>query len=144
MFIRNLYINNKNFNSEYDSMCYDSGTIMASCDIDDFKVSIEVVGEVNVEYKGETYRHASDFPRELLNAFKDDLSAQAIFLGLADDIYIHQNNWYEVFIYDDEGNWCDSYVEDYLPDWTLEGVKDYFVSVIEDYYDYLDREGQIL
>ena len=54
MEIKNIFINEK-YNSKLDSMCYDSGIILASCDIDDFKISIEVRGEVNVDYKSKTY-----------------------------------------------------------------------------------------
>lgn len=133
MEVKNIFINEK-YNSKLDSMCYDSGIILASCDIDDFKISIEVRGEVNVDYKSETYRHASDMPKELLNGFMDDSYSQDIFLSLVDDIYIYQNNWYEVFIYDNEGMFLNSFVKDFIPE--KENIGEYMKDVLKDFLDW--------
>lgn len=137
MEVKNLFINDK-YNSKLDSMCYDSGTIMAECDIDDYKISIEVRGEVNVEYKGETYRHASDMPKELLEGFRDESYSQDTFLGLVNDLYIYQNNWYEVFICNDKGEFLDSFTDDFIPE--KDEVNEYMKGVLEDYLEWLERE----
>ena len=137
MEVKNLFINDK-YNSKLDSMCYDSGTIMAECDIDDYKISIEVRGEVNVEYKGETYRHASDMPKELLEGFRDVSYSQDAFLGLVNDLYIYQNNWYEVFICNDKGEFLDSFTDDFIPE--KDEVNEYMKGVLEDYLEWLERE----
>ena len=137
MKIKNLFINDK-YNSDFDSMCYDSGTIMAECDIDDYKISIEVRGEVNVEYKGETYRHASDMPKELLEGFRDESYSQDTFLGLVDDLHIYQNNWHEVFIYNNKGEFLDSFTDDFIPE--KDEVYEYLEWVLEDYLQWLTDE----
>ena len=132
MEIKNFFINDK-YNSDFDSMCYDSGTIMAECDIDDYKISIEVCGEVNIEYKGETYRRASDMPKELLEGFRDASYSQNAFLDLVNDLYIYQNNWYEVFIYNNKGELLNSFTDDFIPG--KEEVCECLKGILEDYLD---------
>lgn len=85
------------------SMELDSGQRIAILTVDDYKIYIETQGYVRVEYnprKGgraqergsETYRHASEFPPELMKLFHN---------GKADrskKVYIDENNWFEIFV----------------------------------------------
>ena len=111
---------------------------MAGCDIDDYKISIEVRGEVNVEYKGETYRHASDMPKELLEGFRDVSYSQDAFLGLVNDLYIYQNNWYEIFICNNRGEFLNSFTDDFIPE--KDEVYDYLEGILKDYLQWLASE----
>ena len=86
--------------SQYtDSMLFDSGTIIAfmDCAYNECQVSIElrVCGEVDVTYKGEDYRHPSDFPNELREIIKHN----PYWFTDTEDLYITNNNWFE-YIYD--------------------------------------------
>ena len=80
-----------------DSMCLDSGTMICHYEDGIDTIDVEVRGYVNVDYKGETYRHHSDMPKELQEMFAD---GSAYF---DDNIFINESNWYEVsFNFDEE------------------------------------------
>lgn len=119
-----------------DAMQMDSNTEICSYISPDKKymVTIEVRGEVDVDYNGENYRQASDMPDELLELLGDPNNWYS---GDMDEgLYVSNNNWFEIFIYltDEEG------IEG---DWT--GVSDVIEcagetdeQLMNDCIDYLD------
>ena len=79
-----------------DSMLFDSGEQIAEmeCECDNgytCTISLEVRGEVKVEYDGEIYRHPSDFPPELKEAIK----TYSGWWDTEEYIYVDMNNWFE-------------------------------------------------
>lgn len=74
-----------------DSMCYDSGTQICSYGNKDSHVNIVIRGYVTVDYKDERYRHASEMPDELIKMFRNGKAYKH-----PDQIFILENNWYEV------------------------------------------------
>ena len=83
-------------------MQLDSGQTIAHLEAGEYDVTLEVRGEVRVIWtpdpvnnpdNSSVYKHASDFPEELMKVFA---SGQ----GTADDkrIYVDDNNWFELFI----------------------------------------------
>ena len=84
-----------------DSMELDSGQTIAELRIDNLNFTLEVRGHVNITYTpnsdtthegGDVFRGASDFPEELLQMFHDGKC------GDAPNVYVDENNWFEVFI----------------------------------------------
>ena len=87
-----------------DSMLFPSGKEIAhmrcSGNGSTVDMCLEVRGEVNVEFEGETYRDPVDFPEELKDIIKNN--------GLFDDerLYVDANNWFE-YIYTIDNIWSD-------------------------------------
>ena len=82
-----------------DAMQLDSNNVICSylCPNKKYMVTIEVEGEVDVDYNGENYRQASDMPDELLELLGDPNNWYS---GDADEgLYVNSNNWFEIFIY---------------------------------------------
>lgn len=83
-----------------DSMQLDSGqevcSIAAICQGHTYGISIIVHGQVRVNYKGDTFRHASQMPRELLDYFGGNRDSVR-----DNDVDIVENNWFEMVIYVD-------------------------------------------
>ena len=91
-----------------DSMQLDSGQTIAHLKVDNYDITLEVRGEVRVVWtpdpenepdRSEVYKHASDFPDELMAVFASGE-------GTAEDprIYVDDNNWFEIFIDKDGRN----------------------------------------
>lgn len=85
-----------------DSMLFDSGTEIAQlvcCKKDKSAVlSLEVRGHVALFYKGEKYCYASDFPDELTNLISTNPDWE-----LDENIYVDENNWFEVLFSTKDG-----------------------------------------
>ena len=82
-----------------DAMQLDSNTeICAYYSADNkFAVTIEVRGEVDVDFNGKNYRQASDMPKELLELLGDPNNWYS---GDADEgLYVSNNNWFEIFVW---------------------------------------------
>lgn len=88
-----------------------------------FKVTIEVRGEVRITYKDEVYTNPSDFPQEVKEIIKNGD------LWNTDEIYVGNNNWFELFFWDEEGNFLDSDVVD-IEGMTPEELCDYCEEVL--------------
>jgi len=76
-----------------DSMELDSGQCVASLEVDDLLVCVNVEGYVRVVFENSVYKAPSQFPDELKQLFHD---------GKAEDderVFIDNNNWFESFIY---------------------------------------------
>lgn len=120
-----------------DSMQLDSNQTVAHLKVEDFDLTLEVRGDVRVVWnpdpngsykKGEVYKHASDFPEELMKVFAEGKDTAEM-----KNIFIDDNNWFEVFI-ERGGETIDSIVADiwsFTPD-------EIFKCLWETYNDYKD------
>lgn len=83
-----------------DSMQFESDTVIV--DMEDSEcgltASIEVRGEVNVTWKGKEYRKVSEFPEDLMHEIMTNPN-----WANGEDIYVSNNNWFEVFVRDTDG-----------------------------------------
>lgn len=83
-----------------NSLLIDSGTEVASLQVDNIYLSLMCYGEVRVHYGEKTYFCASDFPKivtdYLLGKIKD-----------LDNFWVRDNNWFqaEIFIVTDNENY---------------------------------------
>ena len=69
--------------------------------------SVFIKGEVRVTYKGETYKTPSEFPEELKKLIKKDREWEN-----NDDVYVSENNWAELYVYDEADEILDSEIID--------------------------------
>lgn len=84
-------------------MLFDSDTVIATYGTDDTFVSLEVQGEVSVEYEGTLYRHASEMPEELLDILSEEAWDD-------DRAVVYYNNWF-AFVFCKCGEWvCDDII----------------------------------
>ena len=89
---------NDNLSQYIDSMLFDSGECVAEmkCELDNgdlCTISLEVRGEVKVDFDGNRYREPSGFPEELKKLIKE------YHMWDCDDrVYVDMNNWFE-YIY---------------------------------------------
>ena len=126
-----------NFFNIGDSMCFDSGTTIMSADIcienkADVQIDLRACGHVKVDFCDDVYKCASNFPTELMELFESGL------VDTDERVYIHENNWWEVFIdvYPHGENDCnsDSVIFEGVPSdfENEEQVKEYIVELLKD------------
>jgi hypothetical protein len=126
-----------NFFNIGDSMCFDSGTTIMSADIcienkADVQIDLRACGHVKVDFCDDVYKCASNFPTELMELFENGL------VDTDERVYIHENNWWEVFIdvYPHGENDCnsDSVIFEGVPSdfENEEQVKEYIVELLKD------------
>ena len=126
-----------NFFAIGDSMCFDSGTTIMSADIcienkADVQIDLRACGRVKVDFCDDVYKCASNFPTELMELFESGL------VDTDERVYIHENNWWEVFIdvYPHGENDCnsDSVIFEGVPSdfESEEQVKEYIVELLKD------------
>ena len=126
-----------NFFTIGDSMCFDSGTTIMSADIcientADIQIDLCACGHVKVDFCDNVYKCASNFPTELMELFESGL------VDTDERVYIHENNWWEVFIdvYPHGENDCksDSVIFEGVPSdfENEEQVKEYIVELLKD------------
>lgn len=91
-----------------DSMQFDSDTEICEYTPADkkVKITIEVRGEVGITYNDEVYKKPSEFPQEVKEIIQNGD------LWNTDEVYVGNNNWFELFFWDEEGNFLDSDVVD--------------------------------
>lgn len=120
-----------------DSMQLDSNQTIAHMKVDDIDLTLEVRGDVRVQWnpepsgpyeKGQVYKHASDFPEELLKVFAEHKD-----VSIMRNINVVDNNWFEIFV-EKHGETIDSIVAD-IP--SLRPVV-IFRSLWQTYLDYKD------
>lgn len=85
------YIDLKNIN---DSMELDSGQEVARLEKGKYVVTLEVRGDVKIQYKDSTYKYASDMPDELIQMFHNWKPEYETILDC------QMNNWFEVFLWE--------------------------------------------
>jgi hypothetical protein len=126
-----------NFFNIGDSMCFDSGTTIMSANIcienkADVQIDLRACGHVKVDFCDDVYKCASNFPTELMELFESGL------VDTDERVYIHENNWWEVFIdvYPHGENDCnsDSVLFEGVPSdfENEEQVKEYIVELLKD------------
>lgn len=131
-----LYCENlKDFQN--DSMCHNSGIEIAGAKGDSVYMTLEVCGEVSVDYEGATYHSFSAMPKELQSIF---LNNQQVESEMAGEIYIGNNNWYELFYWEDglERDFISSDVIDEIPE-TEEELKVFFEEYEMEYMNYQEE-----
>lgn len=92
-----------------DSLLMESDTVIAEYHNDETNIhlSLQVCGEVKIEYKDSIYEGASEFPQELTdlirNGYYDEEGMHHSFEDNP-DVYVCNNNWFELFAEDEKGN----------------------------------------
>lgn len=80
-----------------DSMCFDSGFTALSAEVfdgsDKYEVVIKAQGHVKLWWRDMCFKHASSFPDELLEKFRNGTAYK--------EVEIDENNWWETLIYKD-------------------------------------------
>lgn len=87
-----------------DSMELDTGTTICELETDKGYCTIEVRGEVSVDYKGVRYKYPSEFPEELKKLIHEHPYDWDVYAPSGEgnnepvgDIDVHLNNWFEAF-----------------------------------------------
>lgn len=95
-----------NLSQYVDSMLFDSGTeianMVAETNGKEIEISLEVRGEVKVDFDGEIYRHPSEFPEVLSELIKTNPGCW----DCEDYVYVDMNNWFE-YIYTVDNKYSD-------------------------------------
>jgi len=79
-----------------DSLQLSSGTTIATLEVGNGTVAtVEVRGEVNIDFDGITYRNPADFPEELKRIIAEDRLLETEY---GDRLYVDANNWFEFFL----------------------------------------------
>lgn len=82
----------KNIEDIVDSLQLDSGTVIARLTLDDgSSATLEVRGEVRVEFDGDIYYEPSDFPQELQDIIAEGKAYDD------DRVRVGDNNWFELY-----------------------------------------------
>lgn len=122
-------------NQYVDSMLFDSGECIAEmeCECDNgytLTITLEVRGEVRVDFEGETYHHPSEFPPVL----KELIKTNPGWWDTEDYVYVDMNNWFEYMytIKDDTYQ----YTEGVLCEWDIsngapEDIKKEMIDICE-------------
>lgn len=105
-----IFTMEKEFSRIPDSMCLDSGSGLCHYEEDGNVVDICVSGCVDVRYEGKKYLHFSEMPRKLKEMFRDGSAYHD------PNIYIEENNWYEVSFNDGDATCDASYLQGYTPE----------------------------
>jgi hypothetical protein len=120
-----------------DSMCYDSGTVALTANIETkngrkYEVTIAAQGCVKVFWHGDMYKSACQMPEELIQKFADGT------IDEDNDFDCCENNWWEVMVYRDGRyiDWCGGVMDGFPNDYADENeVKDYLIEVISNDFD---------
>ena len=125
-----------------DSMLCDSGTTLVTltykipkCSNEEEMAVIDIRGEVRVAYNGRNYYRASEFPKELVEIFRNPENWGEYFDRY--NITIWENNWCESLLtkngdfVGDFGDICDG-----LFDETEESIKAYLIDIILQFWNY--------
>ena len=79
-----------------DSLQLSSGTTIATLEVGNGTVAtVEVRGEVKIDFDGVTYREPADFPEELKQIIAE---GRLLEMEYDDRLYIDANNWFEFFL----------------------------------------------
>ena len=123
-----------------DSLLLSSGTEIFSAILDEkWHVFLRVCGDVRILWKDQIYKDVSQFPDEL----KEFIRTKNIFVdSLPEDSSVINNNWYELFIYDNDCNCLKSDVCDIgIQELTEEDVKEFIKDELDGYIKqaFIDR-----
>lgn len=111
-----------------DSLLLDSGQEILSGTVNGITVSVRVCGEVDIDWKGQSYRRPSEFPEDLKKVIRKGT------LGNDKRAYVINNNWFEVIVEDESGRHLQEYVIDLdLSTMSEEEGRTLLLDIMEDY-----------
>lgn len=113
-----------------DSLLLDSCKEYASLKCGHITASLQVRGDVRVVFRGEAYRTPSEFPEEL----KAIIRGGAYDGSHEDELFIDDNNWFEVFVVKDGSNVFSDIAES-LDECTEDAVFSTLRSFLQTYWD---------
>lgn len=105
-----IFTMEKEFSRIPDCMCLDRGSGLCHYEEDGNIVDICVSGFVDVRYEGNRYLHFSEMPEKLQKMFHDGSAYND------PNIYIEENNWYELSFNDGDETRDVSYLQGYTPE----------------------------
>ena len=120
-----------------DSLLFQDEKI-ASLLTKEYKVTIEVIGDIRIFFKGNLYKCSSKFPEELIEIIENgEVSEHS-------DVEIMDNNWFEIDVYERTGKdeyvlVCDEVFEEDLSKMTQENLKNYMQKYLKDYLEIEDE-----
>jgi hypothetical protein len=125
---------NDNLSQYVDSMLFDNGVCIAEmeCEFDNgdmCTISLEVRGEVNVDFNETTYRSPSEFPDELKNIIKENR-----LWDCESCVYVDMNNWFEYMftVKDDKYQYTDGVMCEWdISKGTPEDIKKEMIEICE-------------
>lgn len=118
--------------SQYiDSLLFDGETI-ATLKTKEYQVSIEVIGDIGIFYKGNFYQCSGNFPNELKEIIKSGNILEH------NEIEIINNNWFEIDIYEINSNneyelLYDEVFEQDISIMTEDKLKEYMINHLKSY-----------
>lgn len=106
-----------------NSLLIDSGTEVASLQVGKFYLSLMCYGEVSVNYKEDTFKCASDYPKVVTDYFLGKIKDKDLLEELDIDLWVGDNNWFQAELYivnDDKSLISINRVNDYVDTFDLE------------------------
>ena len=144
---------NIDFERLVDSMQLDSGITVATLDVDDYHIYVEVQGHVRVSFhpdpnkdarEGDRYCSPSDFPEALMAYFSHDISHPE-YLGLdtPKNIRIDENNWFEVVV-EKNGTFLWSDIAEGLDECTPDEIFEYLWGIYKEETKKVAQPGSVI
>lgn len=111
-----------------DSLLLDSGQEILSGTVNGITASVRVCGDVDIDWKGQSYRRPSEFPEDLKIVIRKGA------LGNDKRAYVINNNWFEVIVEDESGQHLQEDVIDLdLSTMSEEEGRTLLLDIVEDY-----------
>lgn len=129
----------ENLNECVDSLLFDDETI-AELETKQYTVTVEVIGDIRLFYKGQLYKCAANYPDELVKLLKSGKAYEN------KDLEIWDNNWFEIDIYELTKNNKRELINDEVLDSidistiTKDDLKDYMSKYLKDYLELCEKE----
>lgn len=131
----------ENLNECIDSLLFDDETI-AQLNTKEYMVTIEVIGDIRLFFKGQLYKSAANYPDELVKLLKSGKAYENENLEICD------NNWFEINIYESTKNNEKELINDEILDdidiskITKDDLKQYMSKHLKDYLELCEKEVQ--
>lgn len=128
--------------SQYtDSLLFDGETI-ARLKTKEYMVTIEVIGDIKIFFRGYIYKCSAKFPNELRNIIKDGKVLEH------SEVEIIDNNWFEIDVYERNKNdeyelIYDEVFEEDISTMNKDKLKKYMFQHLKDYLK-IENEIQIM
>ncbi len=127
-----------------DSMELDSDQTLASAEFDNgYTMTLEVRGAVKVYYD-ETENNDSEYeayytrPSEFPKSLKELIHNDPAWWTLNENVYISENNWFELFLWDEKGGYIVSDVVD-AEGQSDDEIKSLFLETAKEYLKWMKR-----
>lgn len=122
---------NDNLSQYVDSMLFDSGEEIATMEFEYngkiINISLEVRGEVRVDFNGVRYNRPSEFPLEL----KELIKGNPANWDCEDNVYVDMNNWFE-YIYTIDDKYSDGVMCEWdISKWGPDEIKKEMIEICE-------------